>query len=212
VYFTAPNPFPALEAFVIQSASAYAMDLYRFGGGMKAALGEYLACRGGKEISAILLGTRTGDPNGGELGWLVVAWRGVEWSGGGVGGLDARAFHAAGVVLTQLLGLDAAPVMSNSDRTADARTLALVRRPNAQDCDRTPMPPPPCLLVPCFFLPSSPPTCTQPSLVLLHLHPTDTQTSPSWPQPTPRGPKSCASTPSWTGRTPRSGTFCASST
>jgi hypothetical protein len=67
VYFTAPNPFPALEAFVIDSTTRYAMDLYRFGGGMKAALAEYLECAGGKNIRAILLGTRQGDPNGSEL-------------------------------------------------------------------------------------------------------------------------------------------------
>lgn len=66
VYFTAPNPFPALEAFVIDCANRYAMDLYRFGGGMKAALSEYLRCNGGRDIKAILLGTRHGDPNGGK--------------------------------------------------------------------------------------------------------------------------------------------------
>lgn len=66
VYFTAPNPFPAMEEFVIASAERYALDLWRFGGGMKAALEEYLSCTGGKEIRAILLGTRQGDPNGSE--------------------------------------------------------------------------------------------------------------------------------------------------
>lgn len=64
VYFTAPNPFPALEKFVIDSATRYALDLYRFGGGMKSALSEYLACTGGRDVRAILLGTRQGDPNG----------------------------------------------------------------------------------------------------------------------------------------------------
>lgn len=64
VYFTAPNPFPALEKFVIDSATRYALDLYRFGGGMKSALSEYLGCTGGGDIKAILLGTRQGDPNG----------------------------------------------------------------------------------------------------------------------------------------------------
>ncbi|BEI90161.1 uncharacterized protein CcaverHIS019_0302310 [Cutaneotrichosporon cavernicola] len=64
VYFTAPNPFPALETFVIDSATRYGLDLWRFGGGMKSALSEYLGCGGGKDVRAILLGTRQGDPNG----------------------------------------------------------------------------------------------------------------------------------------------------
>ena len=34
---------------------------------MKAALSEYLACGGGKGVSAVLVGTRKGDPNGGAL-------------------------------------------------------------------------------------------------------------------------------------------------
>ncbi|GMK58182.1 hypothetical protein CspeluHIS016_0502140 [Cutaneotrichosporon spelunceum] len=64
VYFTAPNPFPTLERFVIDSATRYRLDLWRFGGGMKSALSEYLGCGGGKDVRAILLGTRQGDPNG----------------------------------------------------------------------------------------------------------------------------------------------------
>lgn len=67
VYFTAPNPFPELEAFVLSEVELYGLDLYRFGGGMKAALGAYLDCEGGKDIKAILLGTRQNDPNGSEL-------------------------------------------------------------------------------------------------------------------------------------------------
>lgn len=66
VYFTAPNPFPEMEEFVVECAERYSLDLWRFGGGMKAALEEYLQCTGGKEIKAILLGTRQGDPNGSE--------------------------------------------------------------------------------------------------------------------------------------------------
>lgn len=66
VYFTAPNPFPELEAFVLSEVELYGLDLYRFGGGMKAALGAYLSCEGGKDIKAILLGTRQNDPNGSE--------------------------------------------------------------------------------------------------------------------------------------------------
>lgn len=64
VYFTAPNPFPELEEFVLSEVQLYGLDLYRFGGGMKAALGAYLSCEGGKDIKAILLGTRQNDPNG----------------------------------------------------------------------------------------------------------------------------------------------------
>ncbi|TXT06057.1 hypothetical protein VHUM_03530 [Vanrija humicola] len=58
-----PPPLP-MEAFVIESVNRYALDLYRFGGGMKAALSAYLSCVGGSDVRAILLGTRQGDPNG----------------------------------------------------------------------------------------------------------------------------------------------------
>jgi FAD synthetase len=43
------------------------MDLYRFGGGMKSALGEYLGCEVGKGVKGMLMGTRKGDPNGGKF-------------------------------------------------------------------------------------------------------------------------------------------------
>lgn len=66
VYITAPNPFPQLDQFVISSAERYGLDLYRFGGGMKAALEEYLGCGGGKGVRGVLVGTRRGDPNGGK--------------------------------------------------------------------------------------------------------------------------------------------------
>ncbi|ORY27375.1 hypothetical protein BCR39DRAFT_538543 [Naematelia encephala] len=64
IYITAPHPFPALEEFVLSSAQLYGLDLYRFGGGMKAALLEYLGCGGGKGVRGVLVGTRRGDPNG----------------------------------------------------------------------------------------------------------------------------------------------------
>jgi FAD synthetase len=67
IYITAPNPFRALESFVLSSAETYGLDLYRFGGGMKAALSQYLGCGGGRGVRAVLVGTRRGDPNGGEL-------------------------------------------------------------------------------------------------------------------------------------------------
>ena len=66
IYITAPNPFPALDTFVLDSATRYGLDLYRFGGGMKAALSEYLGCNGGKGVKGVLVGTRHGDPNGGK--------------------------------------------------------------------------------------------------------------------------------------------------
>ena len=34
---------------------------------MKAALSEYLMCSGGRGVKAVLVGTRSGDPNGGEF-------------------------------------------------------------------------------------------------------------------------------------------------
>ncbi|KAK4683797.1 FAD synthetase, partial [Tremellales sp. Uapishka_1] len=64
LYITAPSPFPALEAFVLASVSAYNLDLYRFGGGMKVALTEYLRCGGGRGVKGVMVGTRRGDPNG----------------------------------------------------------------------------------------------------------------------------------------------------
>jgi hypothetical protein len=37
---------------------------------MKAALKAYLGCEGGEGVSAMLMGTRRSDPNGGELAFL----------------------------------------------------------------------------------------------------------------------------------------------
>lgn len=65
VYITAPYPFEEMEEFVLDSVQVYNLDLWRFGGGMKAALEEYLKCEGGKDVKGILVGTRRGDPNGG---------------------------------------------------------------------------------------------------------------------------------------------------
>ncbi|WVR03277.1 hypothetical protein IAU60_000268 [Kwoniella sp. DSM 27419] len=63
IYITAPNPFPELDNFVIDCTERYGMDLYRFGGGMKGALDEWLGCGGGKGVRGVLVGTRKGDPN-----------------------------------------------------------------------------------------------------------------------------------------------------
>lgn len=54
-----------MEEFVLDSVKVYNLDLWRFGGGMKAALEEYLKCDGGKDVKGVLVGTRRGDPNGG---------------------------------------------------------------------------------------------------------------------------------------------------
>jgi hypothetical protein len=66
IYITAPNPFPTLDQFVLDTAKGYNIDLHHFGGGMKAALKAYLGCQGGEGVSAMLMGTRRSDPNGGE--------------------------------------------------------------------------------------------------------------------------------------------------
>jgi FAD synthetase len=66
IYITAPNPFPQLDDFVVDSVERYVLDLHRFGGGMKAALSDYLKT-GGMGVFGMLLGTRKTDPNGGKL-------------------------------------------------------------------------------------------------------------------------------------------------
>jgi FAD synthetase len=66
IYITAPNPFPSLDQFVLDTARAYNIDLHHFGGGMKAALKAYLGCEGGNGVTAMLMGTRRTDPNGGK--------------------------------------------------------------------------------------------------------------------------------------------------
>ncbi|OCF33141.1 FMN adenylyltransferase [Kwoniella heveanensis BCC8398] len=63
IYITAPYPFPELDGFVLDCTKRYKMDLYRFGGGMKAALTEWLGCGGGRGVKGVLVGTRKGDPN-----------------------------------------------------------------------------------------------------------------------------------------------------
>ncbi|WVW81669.1 hypothetical protein I302_103664 [Kwoniella bestiolae CBS 10118] len=62
IYITAPNPFPELDEFVLDCTKKYKLDLYRFGGGMKSALEEWLN-KGGKGCRSVLVGTRKGDPN-----------------------------------------------------------------------------------------------------------------------------------------------------
>lgn len=67
IYITAPNPFAELDKFVISSTKLYGLDLYRFGGGMKAALEDWLGCGGGRAVKSVLVGTRLGDPNDGQF-------------------------------------------------------------------------------------------------------------------------------------------------
>nr|ODO02192.1 FMN adenylyltransferase [Cryptococcus depauperatus CBS 7855] len=69
VYITALCPFPQLDRFVIASTKLYGLDLWRFGGGMKDALEQWLSCKendgrgGGSGVEAVMIGTRKGDPN-----------------------------------------------------------------------------------------------------------------------------------------------------
>lgn len=83
VYVRDPNPFPEVELFVLDCIKNYNLDLVTIDGGMKEALGEYIDLKGkgralegaGEEksqeisggVEAILVGTRRGDPHGGEL-------------------------------------------------------------------------------------------------------------------------------------------------
>ncbi|WWC66944.1 uncharacterized protein I206_100851 [Kwoniella pini CBS 10737] len=62
IYITAPNPFSKLDEFVLDCIKLYKLDLYRFGGGMKNALEEWLNTEG-KGCKSVLVGTRKGDPN-----------------------------------------------------------------------------------------------------------------------------------------------------
>jgi FAD synthetase len=71
VYITAPYPFEALDTFVDISAQRYNLNLVRFGGGMKIALERFLDGDVGKGVKAVLVGTRRGDPHGGESLFMV---------------------------------------------------------------------------------------------------------------------------------------------
>lgn len=67
IYITAPLPFSKLETFVDSSARLYNLNLVRIGGGMKAALAEFLTSDVGTGVKAVLVGTRRGDPHGATL-------------------------------------------------------------------------------------------------------------------------------------------------
>jgi len=86
VYITCPSPFQEVESFVDETISRYSLDLVRVDGPMKEGLANYLDLlkarakrrTGGDTtvddddgtITAILVGTRRGDPHGGKLSYV----------------------------------------------------------------------------------------------------------------------------------------------
>ncbi|KAG8951163.1 3'-phosphoadenosine 5'-phosphosulfate sulfotransferase [Tulasnella sp. 424] len=85
VYITCPSPFPEVEEFVDHCVARYSLDLVKVPGPMKEGLEQYLELRearrkaGGREengdppekdIAAIFVGTRRGDPHGGKLDFM----------------------------------------------------------------------------------------------------------------------------------------------
>jgi hypothetical protein len=73
VYIRCPSPFPQVEAFVSLCVNWYNLDLEAVEGGMKEGLQTYLdhqlhrrdGGEDGREVKAVLVGTRRGDPHGG---------------------------------------------------------------------------------------------------------------------------------------------------
>ncbi|KAG8981602.1 3'-phosphoadenosine 5'-phosphosulfate sulfotransferase [Tulasnella sp. 427] len=75
VYITCPSPFPEVEDFVDHCVARYQLELVKVPGPMKEGLVRYLDVRkeGGveeKDIEAIFVGTRRGDPHGGKLDFM----------------------------------------------------------------------------------------------------------------------------------------------
>jgi len=77
VYVTCPSPFPEVEKFVEETERRYSLDLVKVSGPMKDALNEYLCIadersEGDKssKITAVLVGTRRGDPHGVKLSYF----------------------------------------------------------------------------------------------------------------------------------------------
>lgn len=68
IYIRCLSPFPQVEAFVAVCAARYHLDLEAVEGSMKDALQVYLDGRkaSGRAVKAVLVGTRRGDPHGGE--------------------------------------------------------------------------------------------------------------------------------------------------
>ncbi|GAA5840657.1 hypothetical protein JCM11251_004178 [Rhodosporidiobolus azoricus] len=70
IYIRTPSPFPQVEAFVSLCVGWYSLELEAVEGGMKEGLQVYLdhqKARGGREVKAVLVGTRRGDPHGATL-------------------------------------------------------------------------------------------------------------------------------------------------
>lgn len=67
IYVQCQSPFPQVETFVDECQSRYNLDLVRINAGMKDALGQYKTRRNaqGREVEAVLVGTRVGDPYSG---------------------------------------------------------------------------------------------------------------------------------------------------
>ncbi|KAG8934210.1 3'-phosphoadenosine 5'-phosphosulfate sulfotransferase [Tulasnella sp. 418] len=70
VYVQCPSPFPQVESFVDDSIPRYNLDLSRISGSMKEALAEYMEIEKESRITAIMVGTRRGDPHGGKLDFV----------------------------------------------------------------------------------------------------------------------------------------------
>lgn len=70
IYIRCPSPFPQVEAFVTVCAARYHLELEAVEGTMKDALQVYLDKRKEEQriVKAVLVGTRRGDPHGGEWG------------------------------------------------------------------------------------------------------------------------------------------------
>ncbi|MCJ1331143.1 3'-phosphoadenosine 5'-phosphosulfate sulfotransferase [Thelotrema lepadinum] len=70
IYIVSKDPFAQVDSFVASSSEQYHLDLLRLEReSMREAFREYLEDGGaGKEVQAILVGTRRTDPHGGDLG------------------------------------------------------------------------------------------------------------------------------------------------
>ncbi|GAA5913574.1 hypothetical protein JCM6882_001690 [Rhodosporidiobolus microsporus] len=72
IYIRTPSPFPQVEAFVSLCVGWYSLELEAVEGNMKESLQVYLDHQkarkgGGREVKAVLVGTRRGDPHGATL-------------------------------------------------------------------------------------------------------------------------------------------------
>ena len=67
VYIRCSSPFPQVESFVTICTDRYHLNLDAVDGGMKEGLASYIdSKKATKSIEAILVGTRRGDPHGGQ--------------------------------------------------------------------------------------------------------------------------------------------------